>query len=480
MQPKNLNRLVKALARQGLDVSYNNHTYSVRLASDRNAPVATVLLPEGFPVEAKALKQLANLASLRHPAGGHVCRACATPDFHPGDAGVAIGSVVETVDQLIPNAVGSDINCGMRLHVADLTIDQFLAKRSEFVERMKGDYFFGARDVTMTSRTMRALFQYGVPGWLDAMLDAPTGSFVKSNLNQLAQECDRIFLGGSMDGDFRLAPSELVPDDGLVRDGGLATIGAGNHFVEVQRVDKIEHRALAYAWGIKEGQITFMIHSGSRNVGKYIGGFWRARAKEVWEKGVKYPDSHIFPLSTHSHPELVTSYLQAQATAANYGFVNRLLLGELLRLRLREVYGEVEAPLVYDLPHNITLPKEPGSWVTRKGACPAEVGQPVIIPGSMGAYSYLCVGKGNPAFCNSASHGAGRVRSRFELSRKGASQTEEDLGLTGVDCITLRSERRIEEAPVAYKPIQSVIDVQVEAEIVNVIARLSPVLTFKA
>ncbi|MGV0107881.1 RtcB family protein [Nostoc sp. DSM 114160] len=98
----------------------------------------------------------------------------------------------------------------------------------------------------------------------------------------------------------------------------------------------------------------------------------------------------------------------------------------------------------------------------------------------MGAYSYLMVGKGNPAFCNSASHGAGRIRSRFDLSRKGASQSQAELGLTGVDCITLREERRIEEAPAAYKPIQSVIDVQVEAEMVDVVARLSPVLTFKA
>jgi tRNA-splicing ligase RtcB len=98
----------------------------------------------------------------------------------------------------------------------------------------------------------------------------------------------------------------------------------------------------------------------------------------------------------------------------------------------------------------------------------------------MGTYSYLCVGKGNHKFANSASHGAGRLRSRFELSRGGASETEEELGLTGVDCITLRQERRIEEAPAAYKPIQSVIDVQVEAEIIDVVARLSPILTFKA
>ncbi|MEH1937928.1 MAG: RtcB family protein [Nostoc sp.] len=479
MQPKNLKRLLRALERQGLDVTYSDRTYSVRLVNSPDAPVAEVLLPEDFPVEAKALKQLANLASVRHPSGGYVCRACATPDFHPGDAGVAIGSVVETVGQVIPGAVGSDINCGMRLHVVDLTIEEFLAKRDQFVEKMKGDYFFGTRDVTMTAQTMRSLFQYGVPGWLDAMLDQPTGSVVKSDLSQLAQESDGIFLGGSMDGDWKLAPEELVPDAGLVRDGGLATIGGGNHFVEVQRVDKVENRTLAHAWGVREGQLAFMIHSGSRNVGKYIGGMWRDKAKATWQKGLKYPDSQIFPLSTYSHPELVASYLQAEATAANYAFVNRLLLAELLRLRLREVYKDVEAPLVYDLPHNITLPEGQG-WVTRKGACPAHVGQPVIIPGSMGAYSYLMVGRGNPAFCNSASHGAGRIRSRFDLNRRGASQSEAELGLTGVDCITLREERRIEEAPAAYKPIQSVIDVQVEAEMVDVVARLSPVLTFKA
>ncbi|MEH1941286.1 MAG: RtcB family protein [Nostoc sp.] len=479
MQPKNLKRLLRALERQGLDVTYSDRTYSVRLVNSPDAPVAEVLLPEGFPVEAKALKQLANLASVRHPSGGCVCRACATPDFHPGDAGVAIGSVVETVGQVIPGAVGSDINCGMRLHVADLTIEEFLAKRDQFVERMKGDYFFGTRDVTMTAQAMQALFQYGVPGWLDAMLDRATGSIVKSDLQQLAQESERIFLGGSMDGDWKLAPEELVPDAGLVRDGGLATIGGGNHFVEVQRVDKVENRPLAHAWGVREGQLAFMIHSGSRNVGKYIGGMWRDKAKAIWQKGLKYPDSQIFPLSTYSHPELVASYLQAEATAANYAFVNRLLLAELLRLRLREVYKDVEAPLVYDLPHNITLPEGQG-WVTRKGACPAHAGQPVIIPGSMGAYSYLMVGRGNPAFCNSASHGAGRIHSRFDLNRRGASQSEAELGLTGVDCITLRQERRIEEAPFAYKPIQSVIDVQVEAEMVDVVARLSPVLTFKA
>jgi tRNA-splicing ligase RtcB (3'-phosphate/5'-hydroxy nucleic acid ligase) len=479
MQPKNLNRLLRALSRQGLDVNYENQTYSVRLSNSPDAPMAEVLLPEGFPVEAKALKQLANLANVRHPAGGCVCRACATPDFHPGDGGVAIGSVVETAEQIIPVAVGSDINCGMRLHVADLGIEEFLKRRDRFVELMKGDYFFGTRDVTMTAKTSRNLFQHGIPGFLDAMLDKPTGSVTKSNLDQLATEIDRVYFSGSMPGNAKWAPEELVPEDGLIRDGGLATIGSGNHFVEVQMVEKVEDKATAFPWGVREGQLAFMIHSGSRNVGKYIGGMWRDFAQSAWPKNLPFPESRLFPLSVNANPDLVTQYLQAEATAANYAFVNRLLLAELLRLRLREVYGDIEAPLVYDLPHNITLPEGAG-WVIRKGATPAHAGQPVIIPGSMGAASFLLVGKGNPAFLASASHGAGRLKSRFELSRDGADKSESVLGLTGVDCITLREERRIEEAPAAYKPIQPVIDAQVAAKIVSVVARLKPILTFKA
>ncbi len=485
-QPKNLNRLLRALCRQGLDVSYSNKVYSISLKSslnehwqDADAPIAEVLLPEGFPVEVKALKQLANLANVRHPQGGCVCRTCATPDFHPGDAGVAIGSIVQTDKMVIPAAVGSDINCGMRLHVADLSIAQFLAKRDRFVELMKGDYFFGTRDVSMTAKTARAMFQHGIPGWLDGMLHKATGSVVNSDFEQLATECERTFLGGSMNGDVKWAPAELVPNDGLVRDGGLGTIGGGNHFVEIQVVEEVLDKATAYNWGVRSGQIAFMIHSGSRNVGKYIGGMWRDRSREAWPKTLKYPESGLFPLSVEANPELVSSYLQAEATAANYGFINRLLLAELLRLRLRQVFGDIEAPLVYDLPHNITLAEGAG-WVTRKGACPAYSGQPVIVPGSMGAPSYLLIGLENDRFLRSASHGAGRARSRFDMSRKGVDKSNAALGLNGVDCITLREERRIEEAPAAYKPIEPVIDVQVEAQMVGIVAKMNPVLTFKA
>jgi tRNA-splicing ligase RtcB len=421
MQPK-LNRLLRALAREGLEVTYDGHLYTVRLQGDANAPPAEVLLPPDLPVEGKAFRQLANLAALKHPHGGAVLRVRATPDFHPGDSGVAIGSVLHTRGLVVPAAVGTDINCGMRLHVADLSVERFLSRRDDFVERMKGHYFFGTRDVAMGSRAVEALLRDGIPGWLLETMEHPLGCAAKADLAQLDRESTRIHLGGALEGDPAWAPSGLVKP-GVVRDAGLATIGGGNHFVEVQRVEAVMDRSQAWEWGVREGQLAFMIHSGSRD--------------------------------------------------------NRLLLAELLRLTLRELFGDVEAPLVYDVPHNLTLPYE-GGWLARKGACPAEMGQPVIIPGSMGASSYLMVGCGDAAALASASHGAGRARSRFSMARGGADRRDEALGLTGVDCVTLREERRVEEAPAAYKPIGPVVACQVAAGIAREVARLAPLLTFKA
>lgn len=478
-QPKNTQRLLRALVKQGLDVSYTDRVYTVRLKDRPDPPIAEVLLPQDFPIEGKAFKQLAGLTTLAHPGGGKVTRTFATPDFHPGDTGVAIGSVIETQGMVVPAAVGSDINCGMRLHVVDLSVEDFLAQRDKFVELMKGDYFFGTRDVTMTAATSRAMFNDGIPGWLEQMAHNPIGSVAKSDFAQLWREIDSVQFLGSMAGNARWAPSELVPTAGLVRDGDLGTIGGGNHFVEIQAVVEVHNPRLAYQSNVKVGQLAIAIHSGSRTVGKYIGGMWRDRAKSAWLKGYPFPNSNLFSLSTTTNPDLVAEYLEAEATAANYAFVNRLILAELLRLRLRQVYGDLTAPLVCDLPHNLTFPNHQG-WIVRKGACSAAAGQLLITPGSMGTPSYLLAGLGNHRYLNSAAHGAGRTISRFELTRAGANYTESDLGLTGVDCITLRSERRIEEAPAAYKLIDRVIDTQVAAGMVEVVAKLRPILTFKA
>ena len=475
----NNDRLFKALRRAGMDVSYDPPMYRVRLANDIDCPVAEILLPEDLPVESKAFLQLARLAAVRHPDSGRITRVRATPDFHPGDSGVAIGSVIETEGLLIPQAVGTDINCGMRLHTTDIGLDIFLSKRDAFVARMKGEYFLGSRDIRLDWTTAQAMFSEGVPGFLSQIPNSCPVSLKMSSIKQLWDDADNIMLSGCCTGGIGWAPDGLAPNEGYVRDGGLATIGGGNHFVEMQVVDDVINAGLAWEWGIRKSNIVFMVHSGSRDVGKHVGVAFIDKVKAAWPKGVKWTSSGILAISEKMSPDLFDEYLVAEGTASNYAFVNRMLLAELLRLALRDLHGEVDAPLLYDAPHNITL-KEGDRYVIRKGACMAYVDQPVIIPGSMGTPSFLCVGKGSDAMISSASHGAGRAQSRFAMSRDGAKKDEESLGLVGVDCVTMREERRIEEAPAAYKAIGPVIDAQVKAGVLSIVAKLRPVLTFKA
>ena len=468
-------RVFKALARSGLIVERDEPVFRVHQQESNHAPPAEILLPAGFPLESKAVAQLASFAAATHPAGGSVVAAFATPDFHPGTA-VPVGAVVATSpDMVIPQAIGTDIQCGMRLHVADLSIERFLAGKSKLVELLKGDLLLGTRDLPMRVASMKAIFEGGCIQWLDEVRDAPLGRLVASDMAQLERELGRVYGMGSLDGESKWAPSNMVSSRReMVRDPSLATVGGGNHFVEFQVVEELFDRSRAFEWGVKAGSVAFMIHSGSRLAGVSIGNTWIERAKEAWPKGVSYPRSGIFPL----HGQLAREYIVAMNSAANYAYVNRLLLGELVRLRMREVYGpELEAGLVFDVPHNIVL-EEDGLLIHLKGATPAHSNQPVLIPGSMGHPSFLMVGLGNKRFVSSASHGAGRSRTRFEMQQR--NRKGEDLGLANVECITLKEERLVQEAPAAYKAIQPVVDVQADVGIVAPVARLRPLLTFKA
>lgn len=471
----NLVRVLRALSREGLDVSYADGVYTIRNHADPSGPPAEVLLPEGLPLEGKALRQLVNLTTIRHPDGGRVDCVCATPDFHPGDGGVAIGSVARTDGVVVPGIVGGDINCGMRLHVTDLSLDRLLSRKAELVALLRGDYLLGTRDIALTGRAMESTLRDGLPGFWDEGQRRPLGRLRSVDFERLGREIDRVYLQGHLgEGDPSILPASLLEADAVVREDGLGTVGRGNHFVEVQVVEEVVDRRLAYAWGVKVGQVALMIHSGSRNVGKAVGAIWADCARLAWPAGHRYPEGGIFPISTRARPDLAEGYLRAEAAASHYAWLNRALLAELFRTRLEAVMGEVSSPLVYDVPHNITLLEE-GRLVARKGATPAHPGQPLLIPGSMGSSSYLLVGKGAPRFLSSASHGAGRSRSRGEMGHVEHAA----LGLEGVECHTLREERIIEEAPAGYKPISAVIDAQVRAGMVGVVARMRPLLTFK-
>lgn len=466
-------RLAKALASHAILAERTGNIVRVTSAT-RGDVTAEILLPESLPLEAKAIGQLLAFAGVRHPAGGHVCKACATPDFHPGTL-VPVGSILVTShDLVIPQAVGTDINCGMRLHVLDLTLEQFLAKKDKLVTLLKGDLLQGTRNVPTSPQAMTALFQDGLGAFWRSMQRTPEGIFARLDAAQVAREAEQLFVASSTPGNAAWAPEALQdPRRGMMRDPGLATIGGGNHFVELQQVSEVLDRHRAYELGIRPGQLAVMVHTGSRDVGFHVGQRWMDRARAEWPAGLKHPESGLYGLVG----PLAEEYLSAMHAAAHYADANRALVMELVRQRMREVYGDLAMPMVCDVPHNIVLREAQGN-VHRKGATPAHAGQPLLIPGSMGDDSYLLDGLGNARFAHSASHGAGRAVSRMEMTWK--SKQAPAVAARQFECITLREERRIEEAPGAYKPIGPVIRAQVEEGLVSTVARMSPVLTFKA
>lgn len=481
MSTPNFKRLARAFHREGYHLEREGDLWRIGLTDRPHIPMAEVLLHADLSLDLKAVKQLMGLMRLQHPDGSRVCRACATPDFHPGSH-VPIGSVVSTTDLVIPKAVGGDINCGMRMHKVGLTLDELAPHLDYLKHSLKGDYLLGTQELAYDLGALQAMFTEGLSGWIAETRRRPHAKWRYVDCAQMESELDRVHLGGSVRrGDMRHLPDGLFdPQLKVHRGGDLGSIGGGNHFVELQVVEEVYDRKLAWSWagGLKQGDVVFMIHSGSRGIGQSIGKAWRAKAQRCWPTEAPHPEGQLFPFTLESHLDLVDEYLEAEATAAHYGWVNRQVLAEVMRLRLREVTStDLEVPLIYDLPHNLTF-SEGEAWVIRKGACPAHLGQPVIIPGSMGADSFLLVGLGSDRFLSSASHGAGRALSRFESSRessKGASPHERP-----VDCITLNPERLREEAPRAYKPIHAVIDVQERHALTRRVARMSPLLTFKA
>lgn len=472
--PVSANRLAKALAAHGILAERSGNIVSVKSANNHSIS-AEILLPQSLPLEAKAVSQLLAFAGIYHPNGGHVCKACATPDFHPG-ATVPVGSVLVTShDLVVPHAIGTDINCGMRLHVLDLTPEQFLTKKTQLVQLLKGDLLEGTRNIPTSPLAMTALFQDGIGAFWEKMRSVNEGLFGQINFEQVLKETTQLHPASQHMGSAAYAP-EVLQDTrrGLLRDPGLATVGSGNHFVEIQQVTEILNRHRAYELGVRPGQMAIMVHTGSRDVGFYVGQRWMDRAKAEWPSGLKHPESGLYGLVG----PLAQEYLLAMHAAAHYADANRALIMELVRQRIRQVYGDHAMPLVCDVPHNIVL-KEPSGNVHRKGATPAHPGQPLLIPGSMGDDSYLLDGLGHERWASSASHGAGRAVSRMEMTWK--AKQKDALGSSRqFECITLKEERRVEEAPSAYKPIGPVIQSQVEEGLVSPIARLSPILTFKA
>ncbi|WP_342306402.1 RtcB family protein [Methanolobus sp. ZRKC5] len=436
-------------------------------------------------LDKETLEQVANVASLP----GIQKYSMAMPDAHLG-YGFSIGGVAafdKDEGIISPGGVGFDINCGVRLIRSNLSEGDIRPK---------------------------------LPELLDALFEAiPSGVGSKSRRKVNDSELNDIFVHGvrwavengyGVEGDISHCESNgMMPgaDPSKVsikaRKRGrpqIGTLGSGNHFLEVQYVDKIYDEEAAEAFGLKEGQITFMIHCGSRGAGHQI---CTDHLQVLTQASKKYnitlPDKQLACAPAGS--DEAQDYFKAMTCAANYAWVNRQVImhwtREVFDSFFKDEFGDLGLDLVYDVAHNVAKlekhsvdGKEKELYVHRKGATRAfpaghpevpedyrSIGQPVIIPGSMGTASYVL--KGGPAAMEltfgSACHGAGRVMSRKSAKQElRGEEIQKELMSQGIIVKANQPSLIAEEAPAVYKSSSDVVDVVHKLGIATKVARVLP------
>jgi tRNA-splicing ligase RtcB len=428
-----------------------------------------------------ALNQVVNVATLP----GIVRASYAMPDVHWG-YGFPIGGVAATdidADGVIsPGGVGFDISCGVRLLVSrELNRDRLQARIREVMDHLDAAIPRGVGTKGVWRLPNRRMLEQVLTGGARFAVEQGHG---------VARDLERCEDSGVLEGADAAAVSDRAVERGL---GQIGSLGSGNHFLEVQAVDRVYDTAAAAQMGLSEGTVCVMIHTGSRGLGHQVcTDHVRQMEQAMSRYGIQVPDRQLACVPARS-PE-GQAYLAAMAAAANYGRANRQLLTEATRRVFQEQTGTA-LDLLYDVSHNLAkIENHPVDSQTRtvcvhrKGATrslpphhpdvPAEfsaVGQPVLIPGTMGTASYVLAGvPDNPAFFSTA-HGAGRVLSRHQAAR----QTSADALCRGLEeaGILVRGKSRkglAEEKPEAYKDIDAVIETSHRAGLARKIARLIP------
>jgi tRNA-splicing ligase RtcB (3'-phosphate/5'-hydroxy nucleic acid ligase) len=437
-------------------------------------------------------EQVANVATLP----GIQMASLAMPDIHWG-YGFCIGGVAATDPEeggvISPGGVGYDINCGVRLLRSDLQWSEAKDRIKPLVDQLfrdiptgvgqSGKYLF---DKPKLTRLMEQGSAYVVgQGW--------------------GTERDLVFTeaGGRLDGADPARVSDRAIQRGYDQCG---TLGSGNHFLEVQVVDRILDSTAAEVMGLREGQVTVLIHSGSRGLGYQVCDDYLATFKNAPKRyGFELPDWQLACAPVRS-PE-GQAYLGAMRAAANFAWCNRQLLTHQAREVFARIFGkpweDLGLDLVYDVAHNIAKFEEhrvgPGETkpvcVHRKGATRAfppghpeippayaAIGQPVIIPGSMGTASWVLVGQPGSMeqSFGTTCHGAGRMMSRTAAVRLAAGRRiDKELEGIGILARARGHKGLAEEQPAAYKDVDHVVDVVDKVGISKKVARLRPVGVIK-
>ena len=434
-----------------------------------------------------------------------------TPDFHKG-AGIPIGTVLATKDFAVPQAIGNDVNCGMRLMATGYNLDQVKSNARQLEAALRHVFFEGGRDIPMTPRQREALVRHGLPGLLSTAQEAQgKGIWGALDPREEQENLHHMRGGGGYPTDSVFALRDYISAaTGLSHDSIIGNLGGGNHFAEIQYVRRVLHGQAAHAWGLREGQVVVMIHAGSLGLGHVTGTFVTDLMKRIYPEGVNRPANDIYLLPRNERfADQFSQFLTSMRNAANFAFGNRFFLAQMVRKGLRQTVGDTDWHVVYDAPHNLMWEEQldgQHTFVHRKGATPAggwaemqdtqfaHWGEPVIVPGSMGASSYLLLGKGARSAICSACHGAGRSLSRGEAMRADDSRFAEFLKqftvITALDPnrpdVRLRpdilekwKQELKKEAPYAYKDITPVIKTLRAAEIATPVVELFPLMTVK-
>ncbi|WP_239616366.1 RtcB family protein [Cohnella mopanensis] len=420
-----------------------------------------------------------------------------TPDAHVG-VGTCIGTtaVWGVEDGFVsPSIVGSDIGCGMRLHLTNLHVDELqdvklrrkLVKAIEKripVENHARGYF---SDIRLEDVLRKGL--HGLPGKY-----VPDSYTPRKATSLTHVECSR----------FRFDESVLdrIPEPVWHRaHRQLGTLGNGNHFIEIQAISVNEdNRHIAEQWGLQDGQVAVMIHSGSRSWGGAVNQHSGSEVAKTMHKlglGTSDPKLVYAPLDS----EAGQNYANLMYSALNFAVANRHLLAFAVRDAFRETFGsKAETRTLYDLMHNYACEENHGEesfLVHRKGttrALPAghvdnplpyaDTGHPALIPGSMGTSSYLMVGSPEGARnYHSICHGAGRIRSRNATKQLvTVDEFASSLRIGQEDEIVVNHrglESLIDESPQAYKDVDQIIESVVEARLATVVAKCRPLAAVK-
>jgi len=434
-----------------------------------------------------SIEQAMNVAFLP----GIVGRSLAMPDIHQG-YGFPIGGVAATdlhKGVISPGGVGFDINCGVRLLAGTLRKDEVTPKLRELVNQLFRDVPSGTGSQGFVECSWRDL---------DEVLARGAAWVVEHGYGEAAdvEFCEE---SGQMDGADPAKVSDRAKQRGRTQ---IGTLGSGNHFLEVQYVQKVFEPEIAERFGLAEDQVVVLIHCGSRGLGHQVCTDYLKLMNEAMRRyGITLPDRQLACVPSQS-PE-GKDYLAAMAAAANYAWANRQAITHFARKSFAKTFGEAaRLRVVYDVAHNIAKRErhrvgagEEEVLVHRKGATrsfPAgspfiprayrDAGQPVLIPGSMGTASYVLVGtaRAMEETFGTVCHGAGRAMSRT-AAKKGRDARVETKKLEEQGII-LRAETRdgiLEEVPEAYKDIDAVVDVVHNAGLARKVARLRPIGVIK-